>query len=50
MSKLELLFGLMDRWINILRKILQYTSSKKNNTPYLMEEVRFWRALSKKFD
>lgn len=45
-----MLFALVQRWNSILRKILQYTVSKKNNTPYLIEEVKFWRALSKKFD
>lgn len=50
MAKIDSLFVLMEKWISILRKILQYTTTKKTNTPYLIEEVRFWRALSKKFD
>lgn len=50
MAKLSMLMELMEKWVNILRKILQYTSTKKSNSTSLMEEVKFWRALSKKFD
>lgn len=50
MGRLEMLMELMEKWVNILRKVLQYISSKKSNSTSLMEEVKFWRALSKKFD
>jgi len=50
MAKLNMLMELIQKWVNILRKILQYTSTKKSNSTSLMEEVKFWRALSKKFD
>lgn len=50
MAKLTMLMELMEKWIHILRKVLQYTSTKKTNSTSLMEEVKFWRALSKKFD
>lgn len=36
MSKLDMLVGLMVKWVSILTKILQYTVSKKYNTPYLI--------------
>lgn len=50
MGKLDLLVGLIEKWVAVLRKILALAVSKKSNTPYLIEEVKFWRALSKKFD
>lgn len=50
MAKLCMLMELMEKWVNILRKILQYTSTKKTNSTSLMEQVKFWRGLSKKFD
>lgn len=37
MAKIDSLFMLMEKWISILRKILHYTSTKKTNTPYLIE-------------
>jgi len=37
MAKLCMLMELMEKWVNILRKILQYTSTKKTNSTSLME-------------
>lgn len=49
-AKIDSLVTLMENWRNGLAKILQYLSSSKSGSSSLMEEIRFWRALSKKFD
>lgn len=36
MARFDSLIELQDRWVSILRKILQYTVTKKTNTPYLI--------------
>ena len=50
MAKIESLSSLMAKWTEILQKALSYLKSKKSNSPHLIEEVSFWRILSKKFD
>lgn len=49
-AKLDLLMGMMEKWVSMLRKILQYTTSARSGSAHLGEEVRLWRVLSRKFD
>lgn len=40
----------MEKWVSILDKVVFYTTSKKTTSDKLIEEVKFWKVLSKKFD
>lgn len=49
-KKIESLFQLTEKWVDILKKALFYVTSQKSSSEKLNEEVKFWRLLSKKFD
>lgn len=50
MLKFESLLGLTEKWVGILRRVMFYTVSRKTTSEKLIEEIKFWKVLSKKFD
>lgn len=50
MARIESLNTLISKWAFVLRKAISYLNSRKSTSPHLIEEVSFWRILSKKFD